>query len=112
MNTITELPLLLEGRIFRSVMPFGHYDPQGQVLDRLLHNGVSTMVVLASRDEMVAKAGRDLIPLYRRLGLQVIHLPVEDFGVPQLDGLRGALANALTAARSGKYVAVHCSAGI
>ncbi len=109
---LTELPLGLVGKIFRSAMPFGGYDPDGLLIERYKEAGIGTVVVLAEAAEILAKSGRDLLALYEKLGMTIIHLPIEDFGVPKPDALKTALAATIAEAQAGKRVVIHCSAGI
>lgn len=110
---LTLLPFdTLHGRIYRSPMPFGPYDPQGQALSEMLENGVSVVVMLASDDEALRKAGCDLRERYQAEGLQVIHLPIPDFSIPDRAELDQAVEQAIDLAKQGKNIAVHCSAGI
>ena len=82
---ITELPFGQSGRIFRSPMPFGKYDPEGVVYETYRNHQVSVIVLLAEDHECKAKAGRDLKALYTQDGYRVVHLPIEDFGIPTAD---------------------------
>ncbi|MDD3847072.1 MAG: hypothetical protein PHC90_12030 [Syntrophorhabdaceae bacterium] len=41
---MTELPFGLKGKIFRSAMPFGTYDPEGVALDEYMKNAISVVV--------------------------------------------------------------------
>ena len=68
--SLTELPFGLAGDIFRSPMPFGTYDPLGEVLKEYKEKNVSVIVLLADDEECLEKAGRDLQRLYKE----------EDFG--------------------------------
>ncbi len=110
--TLTLLPFnTFQGRIYRSPMPFGPYDPQGQALDEMLENEVHVVVMLASDDEALRKAGCDLRERYQAEGLQVIHLPIPDFSVPDREELDRAVEQAIELAKQGKNLVVHCSAG-
>jgi len=71
---VTELPLGTRGRVFRSAMPFGPYDPEGHGIEEYRAHRVSVIVLLASDQECREKAKRDLRSLYQQGGLQVIHL--------------------------------------
>lgn len=111
MRVLTELPLGLPGRVFRSPMPFSTYDPEGTVFDAFQAERVAVVVVLAERDECLRCAGRDLVEHYRRAGLEVIHLPVRDFTVASREELAPVVARILEHARAGRNVAIHCHAG-
>lgn len=109
---ITELPSGQPGRIFRSPMPFGKYDPEGLVSEAYHDNEVSVIVLLAEDHECKEKARRDLMALYTQDGFTVVHLPIVDFGIPNAQALRLALDAPVREAQSGRHIAIHCSAGI
>ncbi len=111
---ITPMPFIgLAGKVFRSPMPFHkENDPEGKVYAEMNAQKVSAIVMLVSDAEAQEKSGRNLRALYQKEGLTVIHLPIEDFGVPTRPALDEAVAQTLKLARAGKSIAVHCSAGI
>lgn len=109
---LTELPFGLPGRIFRSPMPFGTYDPGGEALSAFKEKKVSVIVLLADDEECLSKAGRDLRTLYAKEGFQVLYLPVTDFSVPSKDALEYTVKKTLEHAHEGRNIAIHCSAGI
>ncbi|MFZ6031327.1 MAG: protein-tyrosine phosphatase family protein [Chloroflexota bacterium] len=111
MNPIVELPYSLPGRIYRGRMPFSAKDPDGQIFSRFQALGVSSVVLLAGREECLARSGRDLPTFYAEHGLDVIHLPIADFSVPDRDALSRAVDAALQRAWAGEHIAVHCFAG-
>lgn len=51
MLTLTELPFGQPGRIYRSPMPFGTYDPEGVIYEAYRTNDISTIVLLAEDRE-------------------------------------------------------------
>jgi len=108
---MTELPFGLKGKIFRSAMPFGTYDPEGLVLDEYLQNGISVVVPLASVEECEEKANRDLHRLYEEMGYEVVALPVEDYTAPRVEALADVIARVIAYAEAGRNIVVHCSAG-
>jgi protein-tyrosine phosphatase len=109
---LTELPFGFPGRIYRSPMPFGAFDPDDTVLDLYGQAGVKVVVMLVSFEEAWQKTGLDLRCLYRDLGMQVIYLPIPDFDIPQAETLLSGLAQVQTQAHAGQTVAVHCNAGV
>lgn len=111
-EALTELPFGMPGRVFRSPMPYGDYDPEGRLLERYRDANVQAVVVLAEEQEMRELTGLDLTQRYRTAGMEVIWLPIPDFGIPTLDALRQAVERALDCLRSGKNIAVHCRAGV
>ncbi len=108
---LTEMPFGLEGKIFRSPMPYGAYDPRQAVLDEALAEGVSMVVDLVPDDEALQKTGKALRALYQEKGLSVIYAPITDFLVPQAGVLSEALFAAEAELRQGHSVMVHCNAG-
>jgi protein-tyrosine phosphatase len=105
------LPLGLPGKLYRSVMPFGDYDPEGTLIERYQSVGIDTVVVLVEQAEIVARTGRNLIEMYAELALDVEHLPIEDFGVPDPDKLRLLIEMVIADLQAGRNLVVHCSAG-
>ena len=110
-DDLTEVPFGLPGRIYRSPMPFGAFDPKEWVLSHALQAGVSVVVDLVPDAEALSKTGIELRNLYQQQGLEVIHMPVADFEAPPDGELDSALHAALTKARLGKHILVHCNAG-
>jgi protein-tyrosine phosphatase len=110
---LTELPFGLQGRVFRSPMPFGTRDPQGHIYQAYKEEGVSVIVLLAEAHECLKKANRDLRALYAADGFSVVHVPIPDYGIPpEATSFHEALYITITYLRSGKHTAIHCSAGI
>ena len=110
---MTEVPLNLPGRVFRSDMPWSiQYDEEGALIDAYREKGISTVVVLTPEHEIQSNTGKDLIRLYRSEGWGVLYLPVKNLGVPEADALISAVREALDLARSGQAIVAHCHAGI
>lgn len=113
MDQLTFLPFGLPGTIYRSPMPFSrHFDPAQTLLARYQAMGVQTVVVLSPWEETRYLTGRHLKAEYARLGLEIIYLPMPDYGVPDATALRRALQQVLDEAQAGKVIAMHCHAGI
>jgi protein-tyrosine phosphatase len=110
--SLTELPLLLPGRVFASPMPFSIYDPEGECLGDFKRKRVSVVVILAEEEEYLLRARRDLKSLYRDEGFEIIHVPTPDFGVPPKEELLGAVKRVTELARAGRNIAIHCHAGV
>lgn len=109
---ITELPFRLPGRVYRSAMPFGLYDREGKVYPAYLDANISTVVILAETSEITEKSGRDLRKLYLQQGMGVLHLPIQDYDIPDPKLLKQTVTEALDLVRQGKNIAIHCSGGI
>lgn len=109
---LTELPFGLPGRIYRSPMPFGTYDVDGNVFAAYKNQSVSVIVVLAEKTECFQKANRDLEALYRTESWIVLSSPIPDFGIPDIQDIQKTLNSTIEFAQASRNVAVHCSAGI
>jgi protein-tyrosine phosphatase len=108
---LTELPYRYPGKIYRSPMPFSRYDQSG-VWDAYQKQEIELIVLLTEPQEYLVHAGRDLPAFYRSHGIQTVHIPVPDFGIPQdRQAWDQGLAEVKQAAQEGKNVAVHCLAG-
>jgi hypothetical protein len=90
-DSLTELPFGLPGKIYRSPMPFGPYDAAGIIFEAYKSHHVSVVVVLAENDECLQKAKRNLHAFYTEQGLEVICSPIRDFSVPSLTDLQMGL---------------------
>ena len=109
---VTELPLGLPGRIFSCPMPYGRYDPEGKTLEAFQKYHISVVVLLAEEQEILERTGRDLKRLYLSGGLEVIHLPIPDFDVPEKEELEKTVNLTLSNAKAGRNMIIHCHAGI
>jgi protein-tyrosine phosphatase len=112
MLMITEIPLGIGGRLFRSRMPFALYDPEGQIFSHYQSNDVSVIVLLTDDKECLDRTRRDLRTFYQNLGFEVIYLPIPDFSVPSKNDLEKAVENAIAHLKQGKNTVVHCYAGV
>jgi protein-tyrosine phosphatase len=112
-DLLTELPFGLNGRIYRSPLPFSpFFDPQRLVLDAYLDVGVDTVVMLTTAEEVERLLGFNLADQYKQLGFDVIYAPVDDFSVPSKGGFQEPIEKALQAANAGRTIALHCHAGL
>jgi len=109
---ITELPFGLPGRVYRSAMPFGLYDADGEIFELYRLHDISVIVLLAEEVECLQKAKRNLYDFYLEQGFQVLHLPMPDFSIPLIEELARAVDRAIEYARAGRNIAIHCSGGI
>lgn len=74
--------------------------------------GIRAVVSLMEADEIRAKCP-GLHETLRRHGLDVIHFPIRDYGVPgDLDAFRDLLANLHGRLARGQDVLVHCNGGL
>ncbi|MBC8503951.1 MAG: dual specificity protein phosphatase family protein [Chloroflexi bacterium] len=110
---ITEIPFGLQGKAFRSPMPFSSFDPLSLVWNAFVEQGVNVVFVLTEPQEYLVRARRDLPAFYRSEGMDAIHTPIRDFQTPQdISALDASLDIAEEHLRAGKNIAVHCMAGI
>jgi protein-tyrosine phosphatase len=109
---LTELPFSFPGKIFRSAMPYSAYDPHGELFQAFKENEVSMIVLLASDQECLRAAGRDLRSIYQEAGMQVYYLPIMDFSVPPIAEVQEAVPEVLSHSQSGGNVVIHCQAGL
>jgi len=109
---ITEMPFSFQGKIYQSPMPFSQFD-RTNVWHSFLEQEIGLVIVLTEKQEYLVYARKDLPDFYRTNGLDVLHIPVPDFGIPEdLDRWQEGLSAAAQAAKTGKNIAVHCLAGI
>ena len=109
---LTELPFSFSGKLFRSPMPFSSYD-QVEVWQSYLGQDIGLVVVLTEQQEYLVYAMKDLPAFYKSNGLDVLHLPVPDFGVPSdPDEWEKGIKTVIDALKEGRNVVVHCLAGL
>ncbi len=109
---LIDMPYSLSGKIFRSPMPFSRFD-KVDVWSSFIEQSIDLVVVLTEQQEYLVYAGKDLPAFYRSQGMEVLHIPVPDFGIPDdLDSWQDGLEAVVSAAESGKNVVIHCLAGI
>ena len=109
---LIKLPYSFPGRIFRSPMPFSQYDRQN-VWPAILEEGIDLVVILTEKQEYLVYAKRDLPDFYQTMGLEVVHIPVPDFGIPEdTERWQAGLDRVIEAAQNGKNIVVHCLAGV
>jgi hypothetical protein len=112
LDMITEIPFKFPGKIFRSPMPFSSFD-RGQIWHSYLDENIDMVVVLTETQEYLVYAGRDLIDFYHSHQLEVVHLPVPDFGIPDKPYAWGeGIDQVIQAGMEGKNVVIHCLAGL
>lgn len=111
-SSLTALPFGFAGQVYRSPMPFCDYDSRGNMLAAYHQVGISVVVLLASDEECLEESRRDLRQEYRKLGYQVIYLPIQDYADPANHELNQALDAAIAYLQNGENVVVHCRAGV
>jgi len=109
---LIKLPFTFPGGVFRSPMPFSLYDNL-DIWQSYQEQDIDLVVILVEPQEFLVYARRDLPEFYRSHNLEVLHLPVPDFGVPtDIPSWENGLKIASRAAADGKNVVVHCLAGL
>lgn len=110
---LTELPLNLSGKVFRSAMPFCYFDIENALFDAYLDVGIDTVVMLTSDEEARKHSGLNLREFYSEAGMDVLYYPVTDFSTPaDSASFSEAVDNAIQQVRDGKNIVIHCYAGI
>ena len=105
---IREFPLKepVPGKLFCGPTPYAPFDRD---LRELLGAGVSHAVVL------IPEAGNSpgLLAAYGDAGIEVLHYPIEDYGVPpDVEEFRALVRRGLELLREGKNLFVHCVGGL
>ena len=109
----TEIPLGFPGKVFRSPMPFSQYDVTGNTLCNYREKEINVVVILTEPHEYISQIGRDLPAHYKNEGFDVIHFPIEDFGVPkEKKRFTDAIERVIFLASLGKNIAIHCMGGL
>ncbi len=110
---LTELPYGFEGVIFRSPLPYSPlFDPEEQLLNDYLEEGVAVVVMLTPDDEVWEITRKNLKQIYKSHNFDVIYVPVEDFSIPNQGDFQRPIHQVLQSARSGGNVVIHCQAGL
>lgn len=110
---LTELPLGLAGKLFRSPTPGSWiFDPEDEVFAKYLEAKIDYVVVLSPEDETQKNSGGDLFKRYADAGLKIVHAPTEDFSAPATGWWDETIAQTIQLLSEGKHVVVHCHAGL
>jgi protein-tyrosine phosphatase len=91
-------------------MSFGKYDSEGVLYEAYGCHDISVIVLLAEDHECKTKVGRKLKLLYTKEGFTIVHFPIMDFGIPEVQVIRVALEATVSEAQSGRHTGVHCLA--
>lgn len=111
-SALIELPFGLPGRIFRSPMPFGAYDPYGGLMEAYQDAEIQVILMLVSDGESFERTGFDLRHHYLDREYEVLQMPVLDFGLPTREALQETIPLVLAQLQEGKNLVVHCFAGL
>jgi protein-tyrosine phosphatase len=112
-DVITEIPIHLPGKIYRSVMPFSSYDLQGKTWSKYQDLRLNLVVILTEHHEYLVHAGKDLPAYYRKRGLLVKHHPIQDYAIPGDEvKFEALISEVIQKLNEGTNVVVHCMAGL
>ena len=110
--TITQVDFGLKGKVFRSPLPHGAYDPNDSVPDEWQAQAVGAVFSLIEDQEWLTKARHDLRPWMAEQGMQQFACPIMDFSTPaDTSSFQSAAASALRLASAGMNIVIHCNAG-
>lgn len=113
-NALGQMP----GTVFRGANPFLWERPetiepkQKKFLQEMATNKIGMIVLLCPDEECLAVTSINLREWYIAQKFQVMHLPIVDGGVPDINELRFAADKVIVELKKGTNVAVHCQAGI
>lgn len=111
-KTCVRIPLDVKGKLFVSPMPFGPYDPGNTLLKTYKQNKIGFAVMLVTDVELVKKAKRDVLAIYKKNHIEPIRFPIADYTSPELHDFSKVVDRIAGYLRAGANVAVHCNAGV
>jgi protein-tyrosine phosphatase len=117
MGKLTPIPLhnvKFSGRLYRSCMPGGSYDPEGEVIALWQQSKINTVVSLCPHEETIKKTKKDqtMAAICEAHGWRFIYLPIRDCSATCPSKLNEVLVEVADQLLNGKHVVVHCSAGV
>jgi protein-tyrosine phosphatase len=117
MGKLTPIPLhnvKFSGRLYRSCMPGGSYDPEGEVIALWQQSNINTVVSLCPHEETLKKTKKDqtMAAVCEAHGWRFIYLPIRDCAATCPSKLTEVLVEVADQLLNGKHVVVHCSAGV
>jgi protein-tyrosine phosphatase len=107
-----QIPLDVKGRLFVSPMPFGPYDPGNALLKIYKNKKIQFVVMLVTDVELMRKAKKDVINIYKENGIEPIRFPIADYTSPELHAFSKVVDKVVGYLKAGANVAVHCNAGV
>jgi hypothetical protein len=111
-DPLTFVANVLEGKLYRSPMPQGRYDPAGRVYAAWKDVGVDVVVSLTPEEEFIEKSGVNQIELIKKMGFEIIHFPIIDRSIAGHYAMENLTSTITKHLAKGMNVVVHCSAGI
>jgi protein-tyrosine phosphatase len=113
MHNLTLIPFGLQGKVYRSPMPNASFDYGFTALQEMQNAEINKVINLVEEFEWWDRAKMDLPSLYKQHEIGMLHYPVKDFGIPEdLDSYLEMVQKAVSLARAGENLAIHCFAGI
>ncbi|QPH52274.1 protein-tyrosine phosphatase family protein [Pontivivens ytuae] len=100
----------LPGRLFIMPRPSAEWLMEDMAHFRSL--GIGTIVSMLEVDEMAELSLRDEPRCCCDAGMEFLHFPILDFGLPDRAGFRDLIEAVVERLEAGQSVAVHCRAGI
>jgi protein tyrosine/serine phosphatase len=111
-KNLVQIPLGLNGSVYRSPMPFAAFDYGKTTLTEFLDAEIDTIIMLTESGEDLLRAGRDLAQAYASHQIETVHFPIVDFDTPDdHHSLLDTLEDVIRRAQEGENIAVHCFAG-
>jgi len=101
-----------QDQIYRSVMPYGSYDGDHQVMTEWHKQKFDWIICLCPRTEFIRKANRSQDEIYGD-NYKCIHFPIKNYECPtDFDSLNLLLAELKILLKNNERIVIHCSAGI
>ena len=105
-ETCVQIPLNVKGRLFVSPMPFGPYDARNTLLKIYKKQRIRFAVMLVTDAELVRKAKKDIIKIYKENGIEPIRFPIADYTSPELYTFSKVVDQVVGYLKAGAHVAV------
>ncbi len=112
-KNFVRIPLPVKGKLYASPMPYGPYDPARTLFSTYRRSRINVVVGLVTADELQRKCKRDLFALYRKHGIELLHLSVPDLTTPSQEEIGQVVGTLVTRLQEPRIqMVVHCNAGI
>lgn len=110
-DSFVRIPLPVKGALFASPMPYGPYDKFNTVIRFYRRNSIDSVVILVTDAEIQKKCARSLKETYEKLGIEVIHAPIQDLTAPSFSDVNH-LVDEICRRLSRERIVIHCNAGV
>lgn len=81
-------------------------------LNQITTNGITNVVTLVSTDELTHYGVPTLLEKYEASGLEVLHSPIPDYGLPSPDQMKSILIWVHKKIKAKENVLIHCVGGL